>query len=140
MIKLFCRLSLILILMLMARSIQSQVTSIEVTAEDVELQFVIDPTEQWRSVDIISIEYSMEPVGTHNTKGRLGIQTVEFLLQIDEPELGKCVVKFWLLSLPAPNFRSFVFRVRVRDEVHIGAFVESDEVKILGKTGKPVYK
>jgi len=128
------------LVLLIATNVLAQVNSIEVTAEDVELQFVIDPTEQWRAVDIVSIENSMEPVGTHNPKGRLGVQTWEFALQVDEPELGKCVVKFNLLSLPASNFRSYIIRVRVRDEVHVGMWTISDNAKILGPTGKPVKK
>ena len=139
MMKIFCSL-LLMLMMLAIGNISAQVTSIEVTAEDIELQFVIDPTEQWRVVDIASIEYSMEPVRTHNPKGRLGIQTWDFALQADEPELGKCIVKFNLLSLPAPNFRSYIIQVRVRDEMHIANWTISDGVKILGKTGKPVHK
>lgn len=112
---------------------------ITVTNADVELQFVIDPTGQWRSVDIVSIEYSFDPVASHNPKGRLGVQVWEFLLQVDEPDLGKCIVTFNLDSLPSPTFRGHIVRIRVRDGILVSDW-ESNNIRVFGNPGKPVYK
>lgn len=110
-----------------------------VTEADVALQYVVDPTAQWRPVDIVSIEYSFDPVGVHNPKGRLGVQVREFALQADEPDLGKCIVTFNLDSLPSPTFRGHTVRVRVRDGTLVSDW-ESNNIRIFGNPGKPAHK
>lgn len=131
---------IILFLLLMCFSVICSMsvaqTTIVVTEADVELHHPDDPDKTWRPVDIIDITNSIDPVGTHIEKGKLGIQTWEFLLQEDEPVLGKVIVRFNLLSLPASNFRSYIIRVRVRDSTHVSNWVISDPVRILGKPGK----
>lgn len=118
----------------------SAAAQIILTQADVALQFIADPTGQWRPVEGFSVDYSMDPVVVHNSKGRLGLQSWEGLLQADEPGLGKFVVTFVLDSLPSPTFRAHIIRVRVRDGVGVADWVVSDSIRILGNPGKPVHK
>lgn len=126
----------IVLLMLLASSATAQIV---VTAEDVEIQFVADPTEQWRSVVNIQIEDSTEEIGIHDSRGRLGSQHWKVLKQADEPELGIWKISFDLDDLPAPTFRVYVTRTRARDGVYVSDWVVSDSVRILGKTGKAAH-
>lgn len=127
----------VLLFILLASSAAAQII---VTDIDVELKFLADPTDQWRSVQGFSIDYSMDPVGVHNPRGKLGPQIWEGLLQADEPGIGKFIVTFNLHSLPAPTFRAHIIRVRVRDGGDISDWIESDNVRILGNPGKPGHK
>jgi len=107
-----------------------------VTIDDIQIRFPTVISAGWQPVDLISIEYSPEPVGEHSPKGKLGIQIWEALLQEDEPELGKVVMKFELGSLPSPNDRVYEFHFRVRDDVDISVWSENF-IKIIGNPGIP---
>lgn len=106
----------------------------------IQIQFIADPTEQWRDVNGLSVEHSLESVGEHNSKGRLGPQIWEGLWQELEPGVGKYVATFILNTLPAPMFRSYLVRVMITDGVEVSGWVMSDNVRIFGNPGKPSHK
>jgi len=112
------------------------VIALVVTIEDIQIRFPTAASAGWQPVDLISIEYSLEPVGEHSKNGKLGIQVWEALLQVDEPELGKVVMKFNIESLPSPNDRIYNFHFRVRDEADLSVWSENF-VKIIGSPGVP---
>lgn len=111
-----------------------------VTNEDVQIRFIADPTEQWRSVELVSVVYSTELVGIHKPMVRLGQQIWEGLIDKDAPELGKAIMVINITSLPAPNWRGVEFHFRVRENIvnpFISAYSESNDVRIFGNPGKP---
>lgn len=135
-----------ILLLCFSLSALAQSTPLVITAEDVQLQFVADPTDQWRAVENFAIAYFTPPdeppggtVIEHNPKGKLGIQEWQCGLQKEEVQLDWCVITFNLTSVPSPLFRSYIIRVRPRDDVLIGEWEISKLVKIIGRTTIPVY-
>lgn len=116
-------------------SVLAQSTALHVTTEDFQLQFVGDPTEQWRSVTNFSITYYAPPIEavTHNPRGKLGPQRWHFGLKRDGVTTDGCVVTFDLLALVSPNLRSYIVRVRPRDEIMAGDWFIGEDVRIIGK-------
>jgi len=123
-----------------------------VTPNDVQIRFpdAAEPESAWYVIDVQNINYLAGPVGVHNPKAKLGVQTWEGLLQAAQPELGKVRFEITVLSMPKvagsnQDARDMELRFRVREvkpdttEVD-GPWGDFNKVTIIGKPGQPAQQ
>jgi hypothetical protein len=117
----------------------------EITDQDIEIRFLgaADPgAGAWHKPVVVSIEYSIEPMGEHTDKVKLGSQRWEIPLQpMPMAVYEKCVFVIFVSDVPS-GFRLMEIRVRVRSTASNGVVVIGDwsgvsHVRVIGKPGNP---
>lgn len=115
-----------------------------VTDRDVEIRFpgaAMDGVGDWYNPAVVSIAYSILPLGQHGNKVKLGLQGWDFELQAGRIPFEKCYMVIDVPTMP-PGFRVMEIRVRVREDDNngvplIGPWSDVNNVKIIGKTSNP---
>lgn len=124
--------AMIAAMLLISIIVQAQVAIIS-DLHDVEISW---DTETWSVPEIISIEYSAEPLLPEQEIGKLGIQTWECLM-CDSTEVNprKAIVTVNIPSMPSPQTRILYLRIRNRyaDGSCIGPWSEPGMMKVTGK-------
>jgi len=116
-----------------AAALFAQIVIIIVAPQDVEVKY---GEAAWAPADVVSVEYSSEPLRQEKKIGKAGLQIWECMMCDSTAESPrKAIIKLNCPAPPSPQDRIFYVRARNRfsDDSDIGPWGESGKLKITGR-------
>ena len=135
------------VLMLISLSANAQrVTEFTVEPGDVQIRFpgAAEPgAGEWRDVEFVgTVTYSTEPLGSHRSRAKLGLQNWEFELQPDAGVYEKAMFTILVASMPY-GFRLMGLQVRVTEVVdgvtYKAPWSNPGQLKIIWRPRRPFH-